>query len=143
MSEPEEGESFDSFDDVQEELSIEKQTIPEWKKNGKPGVLWLRQLDALTQIEMTNRLEKPDMKNLGMFIVFIYCACKDKDRTPMCPFSDEKQFMEHLQRLQKQSFRVLNRLQRRALALNAIDKDAQGKLKNASGEEAPAGSRIN
>jgi hypothetical protein len=99
-----------------EDLEIRETPVPEWKTT-----LWLHQLGSDKCIELTDMLARPQFKDDGIFLTLIYCAHNEHG---------ERVFtMDHLPRLKKKSFKVLNRLQNICLSLNSIGKAVREELK--------------
>jgi len=130
------------------DLEFEDSIVPEWKKkNGEPGTIQLYQLPADELMIMNDLMTKPEYKNDGMFIILVFCARDPEsgDRLfpiPMDGTEDElkEALGKHVSRLKKKSMRVLNRLQRIAMRLNAMTKASEVTLKKDSSEAGTGGS---
>lgn len=83
------------------------ESVPEW------GVeVRFKQLTAEATLKMTEEMDLPENKGLGMFLVIIASAINE-DGTPIFTRDD-------IEALKKKSLPVLNRLQRVALRVNAM-----------------------
>lgn len=115
-----------------QDLKFTDEQVPEWPKEGEPGVIRLCQLDAAETIEMTNQMNKAPRD--GMFIILVYTAC-DTDSTRLFPLegTDEEktQLLEkYVSALKRKSFIVLSRLQNAALKVNSMGPRAKAEAKN-------------
>jgi len=116
------------------DLEVIEELVPEWKgKDGEPGIVRLRQMNAEDSTAFTEEMEKPENKQEGMFIILVWSAV-DAENKPLFTHED-------IARLKKKNMRVLNRLQMAALRLNSMIPKKKEEIKNDSGEEAIAGSR--
>jgi len=122
----------DIFDNDRD-LEIIEEPVPEWSKDGEPGVVRLRQMNAEDSTAFTEEMDKPENSREGMFIILVWCAV-DAENKPLFTHED-------IARLKKKNMRVLNRLQMAALRLNAMMPRKKEEIKNDSGEEVTAGSR--
>lgn len=138
-----------SGDEILDSLDLEfhDETVPEWKKkSGEPGVVRLVQLPASEEMEMNDLMTKPGNRDDGMFIILIFCAHDPESGDRLFPFDGDtaaeraEKIMVHVVKLRKKSMRVLNRLQRIALRLNAMDKPSEVALKKDSSGMAIGGS---
>lgn len=105
------------------DLAEEYVPVPEWPDpvTKEPGVIRLMQLNAEDSMALTREMSDIKNEDLGMFIVLVRCA-RDADGLPI--FTDED-----IIKLKKKSMKVLNRLQLKALQLNALDKRVEVTLK--------------
>lgn len=105
------------------DLADDYVSVPEWPIPGtkEPGVVRLMQLNAEDSMALTREMSDIKNEDLGMFIVLVRCA-RNVDGAPI--FTDED-----IIKLKKKSMKVLNRLQLKALQLNALDKRVEVTLK--------------
>jgi hypothetical protein len=99
--------------------------IPEWPKNGKPGVLLFIPLSAEEAIKFAEENKTPNVAKSST-IRLIMKSAVNKDRTPK--FDDPKM----LQAMLKKSMKVYNRMAQFVMDLNGFSKKAQEVLKNES-----------
>lgn len=96
-----------------EDLGFVDQLVPEWKDaEGQPTLVRIVQLSAEGVLDLTDEIEQPESKGLGMFLTIVRCA-RNPDGTPLFTVDD-------IPKLKKKNMRVLNRLQRIALRLNNV-----------------------
>lgn len=94
------------------DLAVEDVPVPEWPgADGEPGIVRLRQMNAGETIAMTDEMDKPENKSLGLFIILVHTAV-DAGGALLFTSAD-------VEALKKKNFGVLDRLQRRALAVNS------------------------
>jgi len=113
--------------------------VPEWSKEGKPGLIRLHQLNAEESNAMYALIDLPEHKKDGMFLILIYCARDPETGIRLWPFEgtpeeQHDQIVGHVRRLKKKSARVMNRLQKVALQLNRLRDADEVTLKKDSSE---------
>lgn len=105
------------------DLSLEDVEISEWPKDGQPGRLRLRQLDAADTLEMTEAMNGSPKD--GMFIILVYTA-RDPETDekvfplPAEPEARKEQLAAYVSGLKLKSMKVLNRLQFAAMRVNQM-----------------------
>jgi hypothetical protein len=103
--------------------------VPEWRKNGKPGRIYLLQVSAADALLMTKEMKNDDTKgDEGIARILAMTAC-DKDGKKLFT-------VEQVTALMKKNMKVLNRLQRIALQHNGMLPGSVALIKNDSGEAA-------
>ena len=95
-----------------DDLTVVPLEIPEWKKNGLPGVLHLRVMSADETIKFQEAMRSPVHKANAWVKILALCAC-DPEGTRL--FSDSD-----MEKLRKKSTAVFLRLQRRLLEMNGM-----------------------
>lgn len=95
-----------------DDLTILQLEVPEWKKNGKPGVLHLRVMSADETIKFQDAMKSPAHKSNAWVKILAICAC---DPNGARLFSDSD-----MEKLRKKSTSVFLRLQRRLLEINGM-----------------------
>jgi hypothetical protein len=124
-------EDIGSLDD----LPAKRVEIPEWPKNGRPGVFYLRKMSASNSAKFTKMMsEEKTESNLdseGMYKILVFTAVNK--RTHGKPVFT----MDHIEMLKQKDFTVLDRLQRIALAINGMTRESKDNAKKDSGEAVP------
>ncbi len=115
---------FLSAEDIlsSEDITTLDLEIPEWPKNGRPGVVRLKTMTGAEAVKFEKVMKGPQ-RDLGTPLLISACAVK-QDGTPL--FTSDQ-----VAKLQQKSVRVFNRLQKAALELNGFTKEAEEVAKNA------------
>ena len=101
------GDIFDADD-----LGIETMEVPEWKKNGKPGVLGLRVLTAEEVIKFQDVLKSETGKKSGWIRILALAACDAQGN---------RLFTENdIEKLKKKNAAVFFRAQKQLLQMNGM-----------------------
>lgn len=113
-----------SADDIlgSDDLDYVDVTVPEWKKNGKPGVIRFRAMSAAEAIDFTKKLND----NSADSYVRVVAA------TAIDPATGERLFKGDavVQRLLEKKSGIFIRLQKAVMKLNNIGKDNEDNAKN-------------
>jgi hypothetical protein len=117
------------------ELATLDVEVPDWGKNGKPGVIRLRQLSAEEAVAFGETQKTPAAQNTSNIRLVMLSAVKPGTGNPGKPLFDNPAM---LGALQKKSVRAWNKLSDAALALNGFTKASAEAIKNGSGETVPA-----
>lgn len=96
-----------------DDLTIsEPYAIPEWKKNGKPGVLYFRVMSADATIKFQEKLKTEAVKKSVFVQILAECACDSKGTLLFTP--------DQLVKLREKSTAVFARMQKILLQLNGM-----------------------
>lgn len=107
-----------------DDLEALEVVIPEWRKNGEPGKLWIRQMPCDVGLVFQDAMKIESNKEEGMYLIVIATAVDAKiEGKPLFNAQD-------IERLRKKNLKVLDRLQKLALAHNFGTAEAVEKLKN-------------
>lgn len=122
--------SFDLTADELTTLKMEPLEIPERQKNGKPGIVFVRELPAPDVIAyITNRGDTTAEDKTWLFSVMSIAICK-RDGSPM--FAPDG-----LKNLRETSFAIFTRLQTKFLELNPINSGGENPLEETISSESP------
>jgi hypothetical protein len=122
---PSDSPNFLSADDIlnADDLDYVDVTVPEWKKNGKPGVIRFRAMTAGEAIKFTKEITEE--KSDDSYVKVVAATAID-------PASGERLFKgdSAVEQLKRKKSGIFIRLQKAVMKLNNIGKDNEDNAKN-------------
>ena len=93
-----------------DDLTLVRVTVPEWQKNGRPGVVYFRPMSAESMLRFQEQMRRGD--KAGFVKIVAECACSSKGE-PLFTAA-------HVEALKKKNVAVFMRLQDMLLQLNGM-----------------------
>jgi hypothetical protein len=95
-----------------DDTTLKPLTIPEWTKNGKPGVLWFKVMTADESFRFNDMMKMDATKREAVIRLLSQCAC-DENGNLLFKSSD-------LEKLRKKNISIFLRMQKFLLQLNGM-----------------------